>query len=292
MKRSLAAASLAAVLALTACSAVPSAQSVLGGAQTAPLRQGTDVLGGIPLVHLTLSLFDAPLPTAGAKVNIAFSEVALISSTGAVVPCATYPNDHVVDLLSLQNAAWNIDGNIPAGSYTGIRFFIDLKQSNIQFGPLKLPLAFPNGPTSMTADASLALFAAGGPPTNVTADFNVLQSFTINGTTVSMHPTIVAAVNAGTVAGKIVNADNKPVSEATVQAIDASGNVANVSVTGSDGKFRIHALAAGTYTIQVLNSYGAGASAVTASGSDAGASPSATATVRAGATTNLPTITD
>jgi hypothetical protein len=294
MNRLLAGAAFTALFALSAC----------GGASTAPpsvpvvadatsLRHGQDVLGGIPLVKLNLSLFDAPMPMAGVQVNIAFTEVAAVSAGGAVVPIQTWPNPHVVNLLTLQNGPFGINGNIPAGNYTALEFFIDLSASNIAIGPMKIPLAMPNGPTSIVAQAPLVLTATAGPPNNVTADFNVLQSFSLSGGKASIHPTIIATTNAGQINGTVVNALKHPVTSATVEALNPDGSIANVSITGNDGKFMLHALPAGTYTVQVLNSYTTQwGDVVTASGNDANAAPAASATVNAGATTNLGTLTD
>ena len=58
-------------------------------------------------------------------------------------------------------------------------------------------------------------------------------------------------------------------------ATDLTGRVVNVTASGSDGKFTLHALPPGAYTIAVKNSYvTASGETVTATGNDAGAAPS------------------
>ena len=77
------------------------------------------------------------------------------------------------------------------------------------------------------------------------------------------------------VAGTIKNRAGKPVASASVLATDLTGHVVNVTATGSDGKFTLHALPPGAYTIAVKNSYvTASGETITATGNDAGAAPS------------------
>jgi len=75
--------------------------------------------------------------------------------------------------------------------------------------------------------------------------------------------------------GTITNGTGKPVSNASVLTMDVSGHLINVTATGSDGKFTLHALPPGAYTIVVKNSYvTASGETVKATGNDAGAAPS------------------
>ncbi len=293
MNRSLAAAALAVLTTLTACSGVPTAHSVPSAAEPASVRHAEDVLGGVPQVHLKLCLFDAPMPGAGIHVNVALTAIDLVSSSGAVVPFATYAKPNVVDLLSLQKAPLPVNGAVPPGTYTSLQFSIDLADSNITIGPMKLPLAMPNGPTSLVADAPVSVTVVAGQPLILTADFNVLQSFSLSGGKVSIHPSILATVNGGTIRGKVVDAAGKPVSSATVEAVSPGGAVANVTASATDGSFILHALPAGGYTIVVLNSYATAAGDVlTASGNDPNAAPTATASLAAGADLDLGKLTD
>ena len=90
-----------------------------------------------------------------------------------------------------------------------------------------------------------------------------------------MQPSVTAANAAGEVDGMVKNAAGKPVSNASVLAMDLLGNMVNVTATGSDGKFALHALPPGAYTIVVKNSYvTASGETITATGNDAGAAPS------------------
>src|SRR5581483_7473249 len=237
----------------------------------AAVRHGQDVLGGIPLVHVVPSLFDAPLPGAGLQINVGFTEVALVGSGGTVVPLTTFAAPDVVNLLNLQNAALPLAGNVPPGSYTAIRFFISPAASDIVLGPIKIPLGTKTSPI-VTADAPVALTAVAGEPLDVAADFNALESFSVTGNHASMSPTIVAAVDAGSLKGTVVNAKGAPVTEATVEALDANGNLVNVTATGANGGFAMHALPAGTYTLQIVNSFTSKfGDVVKANGNDPGA---------------------
>ena len=110
----------------------------------------------------------------------------------------------------------------------------------------------------------------------VTLDFNVMQSVRYMNGAIYVQPSVTAANMAAQVQGKLENAAGKPVSSATVLAVDASGKTVNSTVTANDGKFVIHALPPGMYTIQVKNSYVTSAGeTITAANADSGAAPSA-----------------
>ena len=123
-------------------------------------------------------------------------------------------------------------------------------------------------------------FTAGGvlkgnKTTSITMDFNVMQSVRFANGTIYVQPSVTAANAAAQVSGKIKNAAGKPVANASVLAMDLTGHLANVTATDSDGKFTLHALPPGAYTIVVKNSYvTASGETITATGNDAGASPS------------------
>ncbi|HEX3549370.1 MAG TPA: carboxypeptidase-like regulatory domain-containing protein, partial [Candidatus Elarobacter sp.] len=113
-----------------------------------------------------------------------------------------------------------------------------------------------------------------------TLDFNVFQSANLTNGVVYLTPTVAGGIGSPSINGSVVNAAGAPVSNATVIATDSHGNVANATVTGADGSYHIRGINTGTYTVTVANTYTTNAGVtVTASGNDAGSSPSVSAVV-------------
>ncbi|HWT06715.1 MAG TPA: carboxypeptidase regulatory-like domain-containing protein [Xanthomonadales bacterium] len=275
-------ASLAVVFALTACNASGTSSSAVPGA--AP-RETQDFLGGAPTAKVRIALFDAPLTNMpGVKVNVALAGVQLLTSTGAL-PFVSYNQPNVVNLIDLQHNALTFDGTAPAGPYTGVRLLIESAHSNVVIGNMTIPIVWgtPGHPTTapvIAVDFNVA-FAAGkllngnNAPTTITLDFNVMQSVRFANGSIYVQPSVTAANAAAQVRGLIKNAAGRAVANASVLATDLTGHVINVTATSSDGRFTLHALPAGAYTITVKNSYvTASGETITATGNDAGAAPS------------------
>lgn len=278
-------ASLAVVLSLTACNVSGTSSGVVPGDAAGALRDKQDFLGGTPAIRtpVSLALFDAPLTgMPGVKVNVALAGAQLLTNGGAV-PFITYGTPNVVDLIALQKNPLMLNGYAPNGSYTGVRLLIESAQSNVTFGNMTIPIVWgtPGHPTTspvIAVDFSVQ-FAAGGSPsgktTTVTLDFNVMQSVRFANGMIYVQPSVTAANAAGEVDGTVKNAAGKPVSNASVLAMSATGHLVNATATAADGTYALHALPPGAYTIVVKNSYvTASGETITASGNDAGAAPS------------------
>ncbi len=277
-------ASLAVVLSLTACNVSGPSSSIVPGA-AAGTRDTQDYLGGAPAAKINLALYDAPLHTLpGAKVNIALAGVQLLTSNGTI-PFVTYSQPQLVNLIDLQKNALTFSAKAPSGQYTGVRMLIESAQSNVTVGNTTIPIVWgtPGHPTTspvVAVDFNVA-FGAGklvngnNRPTTITLDFNVMQSVKFANGTIYVQPSVTAANAAAEVDGTIRNRAGKPVTNASVLAMDLTGHLINVTATGSDGTFALHALPPGAYTIVVKNSYvTASGETNTASGNDAGAAPS------------------
>ncbi len=275
-------ASLAVALSLTACNVSGPATSIVPGAATGAPRDTQDFMGGAPS-RLHVALYDAPLRNMpGVKVNVALAGVQLLTSTGAL-PFVSYGSPQVVNLIDLQHNALTFDGTTPSGRYTGIRLLIESARSNVAIGNMTIPIVWgtPGHPSTspvIAVDFNVA-FAAGGllsgdKPTTITLDFNVMQSVKFANGTIYVQPSVTAANAAAQVNGTIKNRAGKPVANASVLAMDLTGRLINATATGSDGKFVLHALTPGAYTIMVKNSYvTASGETITATGNDAGAAP-------------------
>jgi hypothetical protein len=290
-------ASLAVALTLTACNVSGPSSSVVPGAANGAPRDTQDILGGTPAVKLHIALFDAPLPNLpGVKVNVALSGVQLLTSTGTV-PFVSYASPQIVNLLDLQKNALTFDGTAPSGSYTGVRLLVESGQSSVTIGPMTIPMVWgtPSNPVKsgvIPVDFPVN-FSAGGlldVTPAIALDFNVLQSVRFVNGTIYVQPAVAAANGGAQVTGTIKNRAGKPVTSATVVATDLTGHVVNVTATGSDGTFALHALPAGAYTIAVKNSYvTASGETITATGNDASAAPSELIVLSPGENLNLNT---
>ncbi|MBV8750336.1 MAG: DUF4382 domain-containing protein [Candidatus Eremiobacteraeota bacterium] len=273
------AATLAALLALAACGAPHTSTSVLpSNTQLAELRRPQDTLGGAPTFDVDVQIYDAPLANA-AHVNLAVAGVEAVSGSTAH-PIATYATPQVVDLLALQHQAMAIAGTLPVGNYHAIRLVVDTSHSNVVgTDGTVYPMHFGRwsrwNPAFVSLDASAHVNGTAGASVSLTLDFNVLESISLNGGVAYVDPKLIIARGAANVSGKIVNAAGAPVAFATVTASDADGDLMNVTITGPDGTFALHALAAGSYTIAVANSsttpFG---ETIEAIGNDKGAAPS------------------
>jgi hypothetical protein len=278
-------ASIAVVFALTACNVSGTSMSAVPGAAGGTPRDTQDFLGGAPSAKVNIALYDAPLSNMpGVKVNVALAGVQLLASNGAV-PFVSYSQPRVVNLIDLQKNPLTFDGTTPSGQYTGVRLLIESAHSNVVIGNMTIPIVWgtPDHPTTspvIAVDFNVA-FAAGkivnlnSSSTEITLDFNVMQSVRFANGTIYVQPSVTAANAAAQVTGKIKNAAGKPVTNASVLATDLTGHLINVTATAADGTFTLHALTPGAYTIAVKNSYvTASGETVTATGNDAGAAPS------------------
>jgi hypothetical protein len=99
------------------------------------------------------------------------------------------------------------------------------------------------------------------------------------------------SIAASGASGRVVNAAGQPVVNASVKAESVDGVTAAKAVTAADGSFSL-ALAAGTYTLVVRNSYTSGGVTVNATGADAGASPKAQVVVAAGVVVSVGSLID
>ena len=316
--KSLLSLSLAAMLALGGCSgshgssAVPASALKTSTAQkhvrhlkaSNSARRPQDI-GGSPGFRLLCQLFDAPLvgaSAANAKFNAGILGVDAIDANGDSWQLIARDTPQVVNLLDLQNSALQLgDGILPAGTYPSVQLLLDPATTTVTYDGQVYPVQFVDSnhpwwdPTQTVEAVRVPLSVTGhdGEAIAATLDFNVFQSANLSNGVVYLTPTVAAGIGESAIAGKVVNAAGAPVSDATIVATDASGNVANTTLTGADGSFHVRGISAGGYTISVRNAYTTNAGVtVNASGSDPGAAPSTYVVVGPNSQVNLSNLID
>jgi carboxypeptidase family protein/uncharacterized protein DUF4382 len=292
---------LLAALALASCGGAGSSFNSVPGDGSGAVRDTQELLGGAPSARFNIALYDAPLTSLpGAKVNIGLDGIQLLSPLGTV-PFVTNKTPDVVNLLDLQDGAKNFKGTAPLGRYTGVRFLIDAASSKVTAGNMTFPIVWgsPGNPTTarvVAVDVACAFLVTGAGNSehgSVTVDFNVMQSVRFVNGTIYVQPSLTAANAAAQVKGTVKNAAGKPVSTATVLALDMLGHAVNSTATKSDGTYTIHALPPGFYTIAVKNTFvTAGGETITAVNADPGAAPSVSVVLSPEDSLNLNTLVD
>jgi Carboxypeptidase regulatory-like domain/Domain of unknown function (DUF4382) len=270
---------LVAALALASCSAPASTMSALPTGAGSSFKTPSDIIGAPPMLtsKLKVSLFDAPVTgIPGIKINIGIDAVQLVTSGGTAVPYVTNAKPDVVNLLDLQNHSEDFNGTAPVGAYGGVRILIDPKTTNVTIGNYMIPIRWGTAAQPLTSSViavdfpcTFVLSALPGAPPKVTLDFNVLRSVKFANGAIYVQPSVSAASSAAQVVGNVHNAAGKQVTNASILAVDALGNVVNNTVTDSNGTFTLRALPAGLYTIRVQNTYVTPlGETITASGAD------------------------
>ncbi|MDB5094332.1 MAG: hypothetical protein JWO85_2433 [Candidatus Eremiobacteraeota bacterium] len=265
-----------------------------------------DVSGGAPpRFMIDLSLFDAPLAgitSSNAQFNAGILGVDAIDKNGDSWQLTGSSTPQVVDLFSLQTTAMALgSGSLPVGTYPSVQLLLDPATTTLTYNGKTYPVVFitsahPWWDPSQTVEAvsvPLGVTGTAGQSLSLTLDFNVFQSADLRNGIVYLSPTVTGGHGQPTILGTVANAAGGPVSNATVVATDANGNVANVTSTHSNGTFQLHGIDPGTYTVSVLNTFVTKAGAtVTASGADAGASPSVTVILGPNTKANIGTLQD
>jgi hypothetical protein len=271
------------------------AQSATGPMLQAPtFRHPMDVIGGPASRTMLTSMGDAA-PVLGGKTLAHFyvgvREIDALSN-GQTTVLGSSATPVQVDLLQYQNGstAWMTQTSVPAQAYSQMRYVIDLNSTQAIFADgSSLPVKFSGGyskssygvgnNTATTLDATYAnaIDVTVNAPidaqaTSVAADFNLTESLTLNGYTITMRPTLTAAENPAQINGTVVNASGAPVQNATVVAVASNGNAVTSATTDASGAFNLHALAGDTYQLVIYNVYSnAAGNKIYASGNTNGA---------------------
>ncbi len=269
-------------LGLAACGghgtqSLPAATQSAGAGVLKPL----DVTGGIGPSSYSLFMGDAAPWFSGRTLShfyVGIREVDVLLN-GQIIPIAqSGSSPYTMDLLAYQNGSQLqlVQAQISQNTYTGMRFVLAPSASSAVFTDgTTMPVTFVTnnggnggpGASTMTstdpnmADAIDVTLSGAFPissdsPASFNIDFNALESMTLSNNTVRVRPALVASSGAqGSVSGTIVNQSGSPVQNVVVAAVAADGTIANTALTGPLGRFNVHALNSGTYTLRIFNSY-------------------------------------
>jgi len=224
-----------------------------------------------------------------------------------------------VNQLLYQQVRLVVDVGASSVLYTGgavapLRFVTDRDQSSAGAGSATSTTVLDSGHVAITDSRPFSIGSTINELVNV--DFNLMESLTPpsidtgrgqgnrlqsdkhGGLALAVRPTLFVAANAsgGQITGTILNSHGRPVSNAVVAAVDDSGRVGNTIATDASGKFLLHTLAAGTYSLDVYNEYtnsaGAELSSEGSSSDHKRLKGLTTVTVSPGQSTNAGIITD
>ena len=232
MKKPLLAAALAglALFALAGCSKNPSTAAGLG--------------------RVTIHLTDAPGDFE--QVNLVVNGVSIHRGDDAEGGWETLSDDTATfDLLELRNGVFTLLalGDVPAGHYDQIRLHLGAGSTVVVDGETH-DLTVPSGMQSgykLNGDFDVP----DGGAVELTLDFDAARSIhqTGNGRYM-LRPTVRVIVDAAASTGRIIGHLVPENVAATVFAITGSDTV-QTSVPGSDGRFTLAALLAGTYSVAI-----------------------------------------
>ncbi len=246
---------------------IRSTMSTTAPATVVDARETQGGYGGTPaLTDQSATLYDAPVAGLSA-VNLALSEIDVITPTGATVVMKKYDALHIVNLLDLQHTGENIGGKIPLGSYVGIKLVGSVAASSAKTSAGRTIGLVVNGTSgdTFTLPVGISFATTGNGDASLAIDFNLAESIAFNivsaaqnfasGEKLQLTPLVIAAKNAGNVQGRLVNASHHAVQNATVVLVDRNGHVANSTISAADGSFNLNAISFGTYRIEIYNAY-------------------------------------
>ncbi len=310
---------------LTSLSAAALLLDACGGGGTS----GT-LPSGAGTATLSAKLVDGPFRTSSGTATAVWVTISKVEAVGdgGVQTIATFSPSQKVNLTDLQDPSKALSlgsATIPAGHYQQIRLVLDTSQpGNTSVDVLdsttntttNYPLTIPSatgpsgfgggtstdggdGPGTSGIKVNVGLDAQAGQSYALLIDFNAAESIVSAGASGQwlMKPVLVGTMQAtaGSISGTVVNKAGTPVGNAEVEAVQGT-TVVNTGVTDPNtGAFEINALAAGTYTLIVKNSWNNQAGAAqTATGADgtADVTDPNSVTVTAGQTTSGVSITD
>ena len=199
-----------------------------------------------------LLLTDAPADEA-SELRIDFGKIELVSfesEEGGIVTITEAGGSF--DVLQLRNGKTELlaKTTIPDGSYSQLRLII--RHASITIDDEEQPIKIPSGAQSgLKINIEPPLRAQEGQTSTVTLDVNARRIIQTGNGSYKMSPTAIRAVSvSGTLQGRVIDSDGKPIMGAMVNVSDASGAVTEAS-SDAEGLFKIITLLEGNYTVGI-----------------------------------------
>jgi hypothetical protein len=212
---------------------------------------------------LSIKLTDAPFPieiVSEANVKIIMLEIRKAQSDSEGNPFLILSEkDSVYNLLELQNGitAELVEIEVPAGDYNLVRLYVDsagIELTDQTEYDLKVPSGSETG-IKIFIDPSITV--VGGLTTELVLDFDVTQSFIVQGDPYTpagingfIFTPVIRAVNtsiAGSIEGKVTDSDSNVLENAHVWIEDNS--VTSSTFTNDEGHYVLSNIPAGSYTV-------------------------------------------
>jgi hypothetical protein len=235
------------------------------GNRASAARHTQNSIGNIPSILAIIDLIDAPL-FGVSQINLAIVGVSALQGDVAT-PIVEYNSEVVINVLDYKSSALALgSASIPAQAYDGLQVVIDPSQSTVvttdgqtyplQFGSMQNGTFVPSAAGVAALNFPLAFDGSTG-SVSLLVDFSALRSIRNVGGTYAVIPRFggVPQSNAAVIAGSLVSANGTPVQGATAVVTDASGNLVGAAPSDENGNFEVHAIAAGTYSVSIENSY-------------------------------------
>jgi len=209
---------------------------------------------------LSIRVSDEPFPTSMvSEANVVIDLVeARQKEEGDSKPFITLSSEeHLFNLLELSNGvtATLVDVEVPAGEYDLIRLFVK-SASIVLEDDTEFDLNVPSGSqTGIKVFLDPSIVVSGGLTAELLLDFDVSQSFVPTGGAASPNgfnfKPVIRAVNmstAGRINGTVTDQDGNPIEGATVTVSQAGEDITS-TFSDPDGFYAVIGLPEGTYAV-------------------------------------------
>jgi len=204
----------------------------------------TGLSSGTVTIHMT----DAPM--AVQAINLVVTEVSINpSGNGSDQGWEVLRSDTMnVDLLTLQNGVFTTlaTGRVPSGTYDQVRLKLGAG-STITVDGVTHPLTVPSGMQSGLKIVGPFSVPSGG-TVDLALDFDASRSIVLTGSGTYMLKPVVRVMPtsiAGSIRGQVL----PTTTQTTVYAIETPADTVGSAMTGTDGRFSVNVLPAGTYSL-------------------------------------------
>lgn len=229
-------------------------------------RNTQNSIGNVPTIDASIDLIDAPL-FGLSQINLAIIGVNALQGDVAT-PIVAFDSDVIVNVLDYKTSALALGtASIPAQAYDGLQLVIDPTQSTVvnasgqsyplTFGSMQHGSFVPSTASVQSITYPLAFNGASAGSVSLLVDFSAERSIRFVGGSYAVAPKLggTPQTEAAVISGSLVSSNGTPVQGATAVVTDGNGNVVGAAPSDQNGNFQVHAIAAGSYTVSIENSY-------------------------------------